>query len=132
MARTLRREDYTVGWVCALPLELAAAQEMLNEEHPDLERDLDDNDENLYAGLDGRPQRRHPSVATQMRATFKKIRFRLMVGIGDGVPSAEADVRLGDVVISQPHQRRLGAEDTRNACEMEAQSTLLYNRMQKY
>jgi nucleoside phosphorylase len=27
-----------------------------------------------------------------------------MVGIGGGVPSAEADVRLGDVVVSQPHQ----------------------------
>jgi hypothetical protein len=49
MARQLRREDYTVGWVCALPVELAAAQEMLDEEHPDLERDAADNDENLYA-----------------------------------------------------------------------------------
>jgi nucleoside phosphorylase len=39
-----------------------------------------------------------------MRATFKAIRFGLMVGIGGGVPSAEADIRLGDVVISQPHQ----------------------------
>ncbi|KAF2685268.1 hypothetical protein K458DRAFT_477318 [Lentithecium fluviatile CBS 122367] len=31
------------------------------------------------------------------------IRFGLMVGIGRGVPSAEADIRLGDVVVSQPH-----------------------------
>jgi hypothetical protein len=45
----LRREEYTVGWVCALPVELAAAQEMLDEEHEDLERDIDDNDENLYS-----------------------------------------------------------------------------------
>lgn len=35
--------------MCALPVELAAAQEMLDEEHPDLERDPDDNDGNLYA-----------------------------------------------------------------------------------
>jgi hypothetical protein len=35
--------------VCALPVELAAAQEMLDEEHDDLGRDLGDNDENLYA-----------------------------------------------------------------------------------
>jgi nucleoside phosphorylase len=27
-----------------------------------------------------------------------------MVGIGGGVPGAEADIRLGDVVVSQPHQ----------------------------
>ena len=31
MARQLRHEDDTVGWVCALPIELAAAQEMLDE-----------------------------------------------------------------------------------------------------
>ena len=116
MARPLRREDYTVGWVCALPVELAAAQEMLDAEHPDLERDPADNDENLYAlgSIGGHnvaivclPAGRignNPAaaVATQMRATFKGMRFGLMVGIGGGVPSAEADVRLGDVVISQP------------------------------
>jgi hypothetical protein len=28
-----------------------------------------------------------------------------MVGMGGGVPSAEFDVRLGDVVISQPHMQ---------------------------
>lgn len=49
MARPLRRGDYTVGWVCALLIELATAQEMLDNEHPDLEHDPADNDENLYA-----------------------------------------------------------------------------------
>jgi hypothetical protein len=44
----LRREDYTVRWICALPVELTAVQELLDEEHSDLERDLDDYDENLY------------------------------------------------------------------------------------
>jgi nucleoside phosphorylase len=117
MAHSLRREDYTVGWVCALPIELAAAQEMLDEEHSDLERDPTDNDENLYSlgSIGGHnvvivclPAGRignNPAaaVATQMRATFKAIRFGLMVGIGGGVPSDDADVRLGDVVVSQPH-----------------------------
>jgi nucleoside phosphorylase len=118
MSRQLHRDEYTVGWICALPVELAAAQEMLDEEHDDLERDLDDNDENLYAlGSIGRhnvaivclPAGRignNPAaaVAAQMKATFKGIRFGLMVGIGGGAPSAEADIRLGDVVVSQPHQ----------------------------
>ena len=122
MARPLRRDDYTVGWVCALPIELAAAQEMLDEEHPDLAHDPADNDENLYAlgSIGGHnvvivclPAGRignNPAaaVATQMRATFKKIRFGLMVGIGGGVPSAEADVRLGDVVVSQPQGKHSG------------------------
>jgi nucleoside phosphorylase len=41
-------------------------------------------------------------VATQMLSTFTELRFGLMVGIGSGVPSEEHDIRLGDVVISQP------------------------------
>ena len=116
MTRRLQRKEYTVGWVCALPIELAAAQEMLDEEHEDLERDK--NDENLYSlgSIGGHnvvivclPAGRignNPAaaVATQMQATFKGIRFGLMVGIGGGVPSAEVDIRLGDVVVSQPHQ----------------------------
>jgi nucleoside phosphorylase len=114
--RRLPRQEYTVGWICALPVELAAAQEMLDEEHEDLEQDEYDN--NLYslgrigehnvvivclpAGLIGNNPA--AAVATQMRATFRSVRFGLMVGIGGGVPSAEADIRLGDVVVSQPHQ----------------------------
>ena len=46
MARPLRRDDYTVGWVCALPIELAAAQEMLDEEHDTPPYDA--HDSNLY------------------------------------------------------------------------------------
>lgn len=105
-----------MGWVCALPIELAAAQEMLDEEHEDLGQD--ENDNNLYslgrigehnvvivclqAGLIGNNPA--AAVATQMRSTFRAIRFGLMVGIGGGVPSAEVDIRLGDVVVSQPNQ----------------------------
>jgi nucleoside phosphorylase len=119
MSRRLQREEYTVGWVCALPVELAAAQEMLDEEHADLDRDDRDNhDENLYslgsvaghnavivclpAGRIGNNPA--AAVATQMRVTFKGIRFGLMVGIGGGIPSAEVDIRLGDVVVSQPNK----------------------------
>ena len=117
--RRIRRDEYTVGWVCALPIELAAAQEMLDEEF-DLEQD--ENDNNLYslgriedhnvvivclpAGLMGNNPA--ATVAAQMRSAFRSIRFVLMVGIGGGVPSAEADIRLGDVVVSQPHQGYAG------------------------
>src|SRR5438034_3034926 len=38
----LTRKDYTVGWVCALPIELAAAQEMLDEDYQGLSQDADD------------------------------------------------------------------------------------------
>ncbi|KAL2872136.1 5'-methylthioadenosine/S-adenosylhomocysteine nucleosidase family protein [Aspergillus lucknowensis] len=41
------------------------------------------------------------AVATRMLSTFQSIRFGLMAGIGGGVPS-QADIRLGDVVVSKP------------------------------
>lgn len=116
MSQQLPRNEYTVGWVCALPIEFAAAQEMLDEEHADLQHEPDENDENTYAlgsigghnvaigCLPAGSIGNDPAAvaAVQMRATFTGIRFGLMVGIGGGVPSAEADVRLGDVVVSQP------------------------------
>jgi hypothetical protein len=36
-----------------------------------------------------------------MKSAFSSIRFGLMVGIGGGVLSSEADIRLGDVVVSR-------------------------------
>ncbi|KAH0562229.1 hypothetical protein GP486_003077 [Trichoglossum hirsutum] len=45
------------------------------------------------------------AVASQMRMRFVSIQYVLMVGIGGGVPGAQVDVRLGDVVISQPNSR---------------------------
>jgi nucleoside phosphorylase len=116
MARRLRREDYTVGWVCALPVELAAAQEMLDDE--DKTPQCDAHDTNIYTcgrvgehnvviaclpeGQTGTNSA--AAVALQMKSTFASTRFGLMVGIGGGVPSEEADVRLGDVVVSKPHK----------------------------
>lgn len=116
MTQRLRCEDYTVGWICALPVELAAAQEMLDEEH-DTPR-YDTHDTNLYScgrigehnvviaclpeGQTGTSSA--AAVAVQMKSTFSATRFGLMVGIGGGVPSQseDADVRLGDVVVSKP------------------------------
>src|SRR5947208_2830838 len=118
--RRLRPEDYTVGWVCALSIELAAAADMLDEEHQDLPQDATDT--NLYtlgrigehnvviaclpAGQTGTNSA--AAVAFQMKSKFTSIRFGLLVGIGGGVPSAGTDIRLGDVVISQPHMQHGG------------------------
>jgi nucleoside phosphorylase len=118
--RRLRCEDYNVGWVCALPIELAAAREMLDEEHQDLSQDL--NDTNIYTlGRIGEhnvvlvclPAGRignncATAVTIEMKSKFTAIRFGLMVGIGGGVPSAESDVRLGDVVVSRPYMEHGG------------------------
>jgi nucleoside phosphorylase len=41
------------------------------------------------------------TVGSRMKGTFPNIQFGLMVGIGGGVPCHSADIRLGDVVVSQ-------------------------------
>jgi len=114
MSQCLSRDSYTVGWVCALPIELAAAQAMLDDQHDNLPQNSDDT--NTYtlgrigehnvvlaclpAGQTGANSA--AAGAMQMKSAFRAIRFGLMVGIGGGVPSAEADIRLGDIVVSQP------------------------------
>jgi hypothetical protein len=57
------------------------------------------------------PVNKHLEVKRK-RSNFKALRFGLMVGIGGGVSSAEADIRLGDVVVSKPH-RSFGGRDLR-------------------
>ncbi|KAK2594096.1 hypothetical protein QQS21_008199 [Conoideocrella luteorostrata] len=43
------------------------------------------------------------AVAINMNRTFSRsLRVGLMVGIGGGIPSAEHDIRLGDIVVSTP------------------------------
>jgi len=93
---------------------MAAAQGMLDERYPPLPSRPHDNnnytfgrigDHNvviacLPAGVTGTISA--AKVATQMLSTFQWLRFGLMVGIGGGVPSKENDIRLGDVVVSQP------------------------------
>ncbi|WQF82216.1 Putative nucleoside phosphorylase domain-containing protein [Colletotrichum destructivum] len=108
-------EEYTVGWLCALSLEMAAAKGMLDQVHPNLPQQ-DSADHNSYilgqvrghniviaclpAGIYGTTVA--ATVAKDLLRTFKSIQFILMVGIGGGVPSQTQDVRLGDVVVSQP------------------------------
>lgn len=113
VSTSLAYKDYTVGWICALPVEMAAAKAMLDEVHADLP--ANPYDENTYilgricshnvvvaclpTGIIGPMPA--ATVATQMLSTFPSIRFTLMVGIGGGVPS-QADIRLGDVVVAKP------------------------------
>ncbi|QGA20934.1 hypothetical protein EYB26_008644 [Talaromyces marneffei] len=47
-------------------------------------------------------------VARDMVRSFSNIRIGLMVGIGGGAPSKKHDIRLGDVVISAPHNGKGG------------------------
>ncbi|CAG9955837.1 unnamed protein product [Clonostachys rosea f. rosea IK726] len=107
----LRNTDYNVGWVCALPIEMAAARGMLDKIHADLP--IDPHDSNAYTvgsiglhniviaclGEYGTNNAAH--VAANMNRSFPLIKVRLMVGIGGGAPSDEFDIRLGDIVVGR-------------------------------
>ncbi|KAJ9300227.1 hypothetical protein DTO271G3_2344 [Paecilomyces variotii] len=103
-------EDFALGWICALPIELTAAVAILDEEY--------DTSEDFHQYTLGRVGKHNvvisclpaghlgtgaaAAVATNMKAQFPALHIGLMVGVGGGVPSRDADIRLGDVVISVP------------------------------
>ncbi|KAL9048197.1 MAG: hypothetical protein Q9162_007822 [Coniocarpon cinnabarinum] len=108
-------DDYTIGWICALgKTELPAAAAMLDSEHPRLPQDREDHNVYTLGEIAGHniaiaclPAGRYgigaAAVAAQnMQCTFKSLRFGLMVGIGGGLPSDSHDIRLGDIVVSEP------------------------------
>ncbi|KAB8068231.1 ankyrin repeat-containing domain protein [Aspergillus leporis] len=110
------RNEFQIGWICALPIEAAAAKEMLDENFGVLD-EQDTTDSNIYTL--GRIGKHHvviaclpagqygniaaTTVANNMVRTFSKsLRVGLMVGVGGGIPSTAHDIRLGDIVISCP------------------------------
>ncbi|KAF5973507.1 hypothetical protein FBULB1_8253 [Fusarium bulbicola] len=94
---------------------MAAARGMLDRIHPNLGQQ-DPKDYNSYilgeiqghkiaiaclpAGIYGTNPA--ATVVKDLLRTFKSSRFGLLVGIGGGAPSSQHDIRLGDVVVSQP------------------------------
>ena len=117
----MRRQDYTVGWICAVQTEYVAACELLDEEHPSLPTDSphDDNAYTLGRICDHHiviaclPKGRYgiasaASVAKDMLRSFESIRIGLMVGIAGGAPSDKHDIRLGDVVVGCPVKKEGG------------------------
>jgi nucleoside phosphorylase len=121
MQPRLNHDAYRVGWICPLEVEQVAAMEMLDEEHQSLPQPSGDT--NIYnlgsinshnvviAGLPKTGNCSAATVVTQMRLTFPRLRYGLLVGIGGGVP-VETDrgmIRLGHVVVSEPTGLHSGA-----------------------
>ena len=112
-SRPLDVQKYTIGWLCALPIELAAARLLLDKNHEKPPYDPNDDtqytlgsigDHNVVIGCLSAGELGIGSaaiVATRMHAKFPNLRFGFMVGVGGGVPGKK-DVRLGDIVVSQP------------------------------
>ncbi|KAL7924067.1 hypothetical protein ACQKWADRAFT_311398 [Trichoderma austrokoningii] len=106
----LQRENYTVGWICALHIEMAAARAMLDSVHDS--PPTSPNDSNAYTLGSIGPHNivmaclptsfygtnNAANVASNMARSFPAIRVCLLVGIGGGVPG-DIDMRLGDIVV---------------------------------
>jgi nucleoside phosphorylase len=113
--------SYTVGWICAITTEYVAAKAFLDKEHERLKCGST-NDNNIYTlgemGAHNVVITQLPKgeygiaaaarVARDMARSFPSIRIGLMVGIGGGAPSPKHDIRLGDVVVSAPHNGKGG------------------------
>ena len=114
-------QDYTIGWICALPAEFVAAQAFLDEEH-DKPEVLSQSDNNSYVlgNMRGHnvviavmPKWEYgtttaATVARDMVHSFPNVRIGLMVGIGGGARSAKNDIRLGDIVVGARDGERGG------------------------
>ncbi|KAH8703664.1 ankyrin repeat-containing domain protein [Talaromyces proteolyticus] len=117
--KRLDKSQYSVGWVCALAEEFRAALLVLDEEHEDHFVPGDPNDYRfgkigqhnvIIASL---PVGRYgmTSAATtgiHMARSFPNMKCVLLVGIGAAIPNDEEEIRLGDVVISEPNNQYSG------------------------
>jgi len=115
-ARALSPDEYTVGWICAIPDELGPARAMLDERHAPIESQPSYDDNIYILGSIGKhniaiaclPEYGVANAATaakSMQATFRSLRFGLMVGVGGGIPGTWNDIRLGDIVVSLPTEQ---------------------------
>ncbi|KAH7255956.1 hypothetical protein BKA59DRAFT_498766 [Fusarium tricinctum] len=101
---------YSIAWICALYIETAAAQAMLDERHGELPRRPNDNNTYTLGSIKNHniviaclPQDQFGNntaaiVLTDLKRTFLLIRHGLIVGIGGGAPG-KLDIRLGDIIV---------------------------------
>ncbi|CAI7654280.1 unnamed protein product [Penicillium bialowiezense] len=119
---TPKDEDYMIGWICATRMEYIAAQAMLDVVHRDIGYFPPSKKSDFTLGrignhdivISGSPKPEYggftaAQVESDMMLSFPNIRFRLMAGIGSGVPSQTHDIRLGDVVVGVPRNFQSGA-----------------------
>ena len=118
MSEPESKHDYRIAWITALAIERAAAIALLDEMHEEPE-DFDQSniDKNSYAW--GRLSNHNVVIASLpvggygltnaakavlgLLSSLEHIKIGLLVGIGAGLPEESgADIRLGDVAVSQP------------------------------
>ncbi|KAK4082826.1 uncharacterized protein Triagg1_1716 [Trichoderma aggressivum f. europaeum] len=118
-------DSYQIGWIAALPIERAAALAVLDERYEEPEEfEQHPFDTNSY--IWGRIERHNVVIASlpagvpgtrsaavtvaKFLSSLPHIKIGLLVGLGAGVarPDQGRDIRLGDVVVSQPQGRTGG------------------------
>ncbi|KAH7012291.1 nucleoside phosphorylase domain-containing protein [Microdochium trichocladiopsis] len=122
---TLTRDNYNIGWVSALPIQLAASVALLDDRHEPLPKLDGDSNAYFYGTIGGHNvvmahlpndlpgSGSAANVAANMCRSFKNLRFLLLVEIGGGIPRTGHDIRLGDVVVGRMMiQHELGKEDS--------------------
>ncbi|UPK93849.1 hypothetical protein LCI18_004784 [Fusarium solani-melongenae] len=86
---------YAIAWVAALFIERAAATAFLTERH-----DEPDCFNQHATGVYGTTSA--AITASHLLSSLPHIMIGLLVGIGGGIPRPGRDIRLGDIVVSQP------------------------------
>jgi nucleoside phosphorylase len=110
--------QYTVGWICGTLTAQAAAEILLDKEHENLDPEYLDpaSAGNTFPYALGQMSGHNVVIAHNMDGkyglgsvtafamcmikSFPNIKLWLSVGIGGGAPTAEHDIRLGDIVVS--------------------------------
>jgi nucleoside phosphorylase len=105
--------DIMIGWICVLQAEYRAAIRILDQRYDSTGLVRGQGDKNHYVlgrvgahniAINLPPaatygQLHATRIALDMRSTFPRVRFVLLVGIAGGAPSAKHDIRLGDLVL---------------------------------
>ncbi|KAL4765033.1 uncharacterized protein BDW70DRAFT_147336 [Aspergillus foveolatus] len=95
---SLARDDYTFAWICALPLEMAAARVMLDKIHSPLPKSS--ADPNAYEVEEMNSH--YIVIACLPAGVYGTVSAATVVSRMRGVPGKNNDIRLGDVVVSKP------------------------------
>ncbi|KAJ5128790.1 uncharacterized protein N7443_005904 [Penicillium atrosanguineum] len=89
-------DSYTIGWIAPLPIERAAAISMLDERHEE-SHDFTQHpsDENPYTWA---------ITTSGLLSSPSQIKISLLVALSGGIarPEQGRDIRLGNVVVSEP------------------------------
>ncbi|KAH8170005.1 phosphorylase superfamily protein [Sarocladium implicatum] len=127
--------EYTIAVIFAMEVELNAFRFMLDEVYHDRPPRRPGDPNRYFFGrmryhnvVLARPPEKQgtgaaATVVSHLSRTFPSIKWRLLVGVGGGVPGPQHDIQLGDVVVSMPTpsdthggvvQYNLGRDDERS------------------